>query len=280
MDVALPVEIRRARIAFAQYVVPFDRAFHLVAPTGLEPAEVVPGRALCALSLVDYIDGDLGAYKELALAVVVRRYGAPARSALQRVGALYRGDIGIYMHRVPVTETVPCVAGVEVWGLPKFVGDMSITRERGAVTGTLHHRGEHVATLRVRAGGGLRVPAAAFDTYTHRDGVLRSFSSRLGGAGAGFRPGGARLEVGTRHPMALELRALGLPKRALFSGTIDRAFGTFDGPVVVRSAKPGRTDRRSVWSCCEAEGRARRESAGDRGKGCAAEGGAIRKPHG
>jgi hypothetical protein len=54
----------------------------------------------------------------------------------------------------------------------------------------------------------------------------------MSGEGVGFRFGGARLELGT-HPIAEELRSLGLPKRPLFSTTIARMSGKFFAPEAV-----------------------------------------------
>ena len=50
--VSLPVEVRRAAQWGVQYLVSADAAQRLVAPTGLEVAGPVPGRALVALSLI------------------------------------------------------------------------------------------------------------------------------------------------------------------------------------------------------------------------------------
>jgi hypothetical protein len=180
--------------------------------------------------MVDYIDGDLGTYGETAIAIAVRPRGAPPRSRFGRMRELFGGGFGVYMYSVPVTEEWPCRAGIEIWGLPKFVGDTSFHVAGRSVTGTLRHDGELVVSMSVRGGGNLRFPAATFPTYTTGAGRLLSFESSLGGAGARFRPGGVRLEVGTAHPLALELRAMGLPRRALMSGYIERAHGDFGPP--------------------------------------------------
>ena len=48
----------------------------------------------------------------------------------------------------------------------------------------------------------------------------------MSGAGVGARLGGGRVELGT-HPLAHELRTLGLPKKALFSTFVARMTGAF-----------------------------------------------------
>jgi hypothetical protein len=233
--ISLPVEVRSAKVAFANYLVSVDDAYRFVADSGLQLTEVLPGRALCALSVVDYVDGDLGSYGEVALAFVVRPYGAPPVATTRaRLGELLRGDVGIYMHSVPVTEEFPRASGVQIWGLPKYTAEISLTASKSRAIGTMKHEGEHVVTLTVRGPGRLRFPRVTFDTYTHRDGVLRVFPSCLGGRRAGARLGGAAVDVGHRHPMALDIRALGLHrKRAVASGFVEHCSGSFDDPMIL-----------------------------------------------
>ena len=233
--VSLPVEVRSAKIAFANYMVSIDDAYRFVAASGLQPCEVLPGRGLCAISIVDYVDGDLGRYCEVALAFIVRQYGArPLSSARARLAELVRGDIAVYMHAVPVTEELARSAGVQIWGLPKSIANISLTASRRRVIGAMDHDGEHVLTLTVRGPGRLRFPAATFDTYTYRDGVLRVFPASMDGRRAGLRLGGAALEVGHRHPLALDIRSLGLhEKRAIASGFIEHSTGSFDAPMIL-----------------------------------------------
>jgi hypothetical protein len=52
----------------------------------------------------------------------------------------------------------------------------------------------------------------------------------MSGERVGFRRGGARIELGD-HPIAHELRSLGLPKKPLFSTAIGRMRGRFEAPT-------------------------------------------------
>ena len=69
-------------------------------------------------------------------------------------------------------------------------------------------------------------------SYALKDGVLYRTPSTMSGEGVGFRFSGARLELGD-HPIADELRSLGLPKKPLFSTTIARMSGSFDAPETI-----------------------------------------------
>ena len=133
------------------------------------------------VNFLDYVDGDLGTYGETAIAIAVRPHGAPPTSRFGRMRELFTGGFGVYMHAVPVTEEWPCRAGIEIWGIPKFVGDTSFHVAGKSVTGTLRHDDQMVVSMSVRGGGGMRFPAATFETYTTAAGHLIRFDSSLGG---------------------------------------------------------------------------------------------------
>ena len=114
-------------------------------------------------------------------------------------------------------------------------------RRAGPGTGTtvrLVDDGVHVLTLTVAAGGRLRLPSQAPPSYSFRDGVLRRTTWTTSAEGIGGRPGGATLVLGD-HPMADELRSLGLPKRALFSSSAAQMRASFGGAEVVGPTAAG-----------------------------------------
>jgi hypothetical protein len=207
--VSIPVVVRRARSWFASFAVPVASAGRLIECSGLVPATPLPGRAFCSLAFVDYEDGDLDPYHEVAVAILVCEPGTTGRK-----------PAGAFIHQLPVDQSFTCEAGRTMWGFPKFIADIDIKAgERGAGACTLIHDGERVLTLRI--GAGLPVPSrgTALDAFSYADGVLRRTRWSLHGSGSRMRPGGARLELGD-HPIARELRTLGLPRHALMSGTL------------------------------------------------------------
>lgn len=221
-EVAFPVEIRDARTWMASFLVPLRPAAELIAYSGLEPATVAPGRGLLSLACVRYADGDLGRYHELAVALIVRRPGARRRT-----------EVGAFIHRLPVDQPFTCEAGRVMWGFPKFMADIAIEEGPGGrATCTLTHEGEHVLTL--TAGSGIPSPAGgvALDAYSWLDGTLRRTAWSLRPSGSRLRPGGARLTLGA-HPVSEELRRLGLPRRALTSGSVHRVRMSFLAPEVL-----------------------------------------------
>jgi Acetoacetate decarboxylase (ADC) len=241
--IGLPVEVRRAAQWGVQYLVPAAAAQRIVGPTGLEVTGPVPGRALMALAVCRYDDTDLDPYHEVAVSFVVRPHDVARNpSAAQRTREFFSGAIGAYIHRLPVDREFSCAAGRDIWGFPKWVATIDIDEPAAGParsgTGTsvrLVDDGVHVLSLTVAAGGRLRLPSNAPPSYSFRDGVLRRTTWTTSAEGVGGRPGGATLVLGD-HPMADELRSLGLPKRALFSSSAARMRASFDGAEVVTAA--------------------------------------------
>lgn len=243
--VALPVQVRRAAQWGVQYLVPSAAAQRIVEPTGLEVTGPVPGRALLALAVCRYDDTDLDDYHEVAVSFVVRPHDAPPLgSSAQRTREFFSGAVGAYIHRLPVDQEFTRAAGRDIWGFPKWVTSIDIDEpapDRGsggrarAGTGTtvrLVDDGTHVLTLTVAAGGRLHLPSQAPPSYSFADGVLRRTTWTTSSEGTAGRVGGASLVLGD-HPMANELRALGLPKRALFSSSAAQMRASFGGAEIV-----------------------------------------------
>ncbi|HEX2737389.1 MAG TPA: acetoacetate decarboxylase family protein, partial [Acidimicrobiia bacterium] len=205
------------------FVVDAAAAQSLIDYSGLQVAQPLSSRALVSLGFVRYFDSDLGPYHEFAVAVLVRPPGGHGRRS--KVA-------GSFIHQLPVNQAFTLEVGRTVWGFPKWMADIAI-ETRGRVTWcTLRHEGELVLTLSLSRG--VRVPfkGSSVDAYSCLDGVTRRTPWTIDGSGTRMRPGGATLALGD-HPMAKELRALGLPKPAITSGSIDTMRATFDAAEVV-----------------------------------------------
>lgn len=225
-----PIEVRDADSWAAQFFVGAKAAQRIVDPTGLEVAQPLPGRAVVNIAVVDYRDTDLDAYHELAIAFLVRPHDAVGGTALERTREFFTGRIGVYIHQLPVTQGFTLEAGQRIWGYPKFMSQIDITRAGGYVACTLVAGGVHVLTLQLKEGGPIPLPQQSLATYSLRDHVLRRTEWEQD-AKIEARLGGARLQLGP-HPIADELRTLNLPKRALMTSTMRGMHARF-GPAEV-----------------------------------------------
>lgn len=232
-----PVEVRRATSWSAQFLVPAGPTRRLLDGTGLEPAEPVPGRALLALAAVAYEDTDLDAYHEVAVSFLVRHPGTPRGSALGRAAEVARRQVGVYIRHLPVDQTFTLEAGRRIWGYPKTLARIDIDGDGSATSVRLEQDGVHVLTLGLRGGGRLALPVPALPTYTATDGVLRRTEWETSGDGVTGRVGGATVALGD-HPIADELRAVGLPRRAVTTGSVRHVRARFS-PAVELGPCPG-----------------------------------------
>ncbi len=225
-EVRLPVEVRDATAAVAFYLVPASAAQKLIEHTGLRIARMLPGRTFCTIGTMDYKEGDLGRYHEIAVTFFVHERGARTVPFIGPILGQLRGSLGAYIHQLPVDGEFTCEAGQTIWGFPKFMTEIALSTEGDEQTSVLTADGQHVLTHTVRTGGSRAFENRAQTSYSHRDGVLYKTPSLMSGAGVGARLGGAKLELGT-HPLANELRTLGLPSRAIFSTFVSKMSGTF-----------------------------------------------------
>jgi hypothetical protein len=230
-EVRLPVVVRDASSGAATYAVAAAAVRRLLPGNALEPVEVWPGTALCSLAVIQYRDNDLGDYNEVSIAFFVRERSAPR--GIPYVGAVtdfLRGRVATYIHHLPVDQGFTCEAGRTIWGFPKTVERIDFSTVPERATCALYMDGAHVLTLAVPRGGARRLPDSVMTTYSFIDGVPHKTAFSSGGEGVGFRLGGAQLTLGT-HPIADELRSLGLPKRALMTMWMERMHGRFEAAV-------------------------------------------------
>jgi Acetoacetate decarboxylase (ADC) len=228
-DVAIPVEVRDAGAHTASFLVPAPAAQDLIDYSGLEVAEPLPGRAVCTLAFMRYLDSDLGPYHEFAVAFLVRHKGMEPASKFTKSAEVARGFLGAFIHQLPVNQEFTLEAGRDIWGFPKFLADIDLDLTGRVARCSLHHDGDFVLSLSIRPGVTMPARGSSVDAYSLADGVLRRTAWSMEPRGVRGRPGGAVLWLGD-HPMAKELRGLGLPRRAAFSSAIDHVRMRFQAP--------------------------------------------------
>lgn len=225
----LPVCVRDAVQMTALFLVPSAPARALLGDSRLRVAEILPGRAVCVIAAVEYLDNDLGSYNEVAISLLVERANEASWPVVGPLLKLVRGGLGAYIHRLPVTTAFSRDAGRDIWGFPKTVDDIIFRDDGGRRTCTLRVDGAHVLDLTIPRGGTRSMPRMPQDAYAVRDGVLFHTPSTMWGDGVAFRLGGAELTLGP-HRWADELRSMGLPKSALMTTTVEHMHAEFGPP--------------------------------------------------
>lgn len=226
--VQLPILYRRTRNLNAFFMLPTERVQAALAQAGaaaLSPGCQWRGRSLMALACYDYLDTSIGPYREIGLAVPVVPPGVRAglRHWLQSLADVDKPSrqLGYHVLHLPVDTEAACAAGREIWGLPKFVAPITCEAPRhGArsdVDIVLHapdatgQRAQTILRLEGSLGAGLPGPSVSPLLYSQHEGRwLRTPVRVRGGGQAHVRPA-LQLRIGaSEHPMAQQLRQLGL----------------------------------------------------------------------
>ena len=212
----MPVRVRKADVHTAMFSVDAEAAQRLIDYSGLQVCLHRAGRAVVNLMLARYIDGDLGQYHEFGTCVMVNPPGLQARG-LRALGAA-----AAFIQHLPVDQSFTLEAGRTIWGFPKIMADFTV-RDGRSFGFDVSAEGSHIAGIDF--GRGLPVPSTftsrpqVLKTFTYADGTTREVPWEMKVSGLRGRIGGATLRLG-EHPYAKELASLGLPRRAMVSGSV------------------------------------------------------------
>jgi hypothetical protein len=215
----MPVRVRKATQHMAMFSVDADAAQRMIDYSGLQVCRYRPRRAVAVLMLMHYTDSDLGQYYEYGTNIMVNPPGSNASGlrALQSAGA--------FIHHLPVDQPFTLEAGRSIWGYPKVMADFAI-RDGKNFGFDVTIDGQFAVGMDFRPG--LPVPSKPqeYPTYSHLDGITRVTTGQMTTTGMRYRPWGVTVRLGD-HPYAHELAALGLPKRAMLSGSAANVDMTF-----------------------------------------------------
>ncbi|OKH82835.1 acetoacetate decarboxylase [Mycobacterium sp. ST-F2] len=217
----MPVRVRKATQHMAMFSVDADAAQRMIDYSGLQVCQYRPRRAVAVLTLMHFVDGDLGQYHEYSTNVMVNPPGSNASGlrALQSAGA--------FVHHMPVDQAFTLEAGRNIWGYPKVMADFNLRGGKNfGFDVTID--GQFAVGMDFRPGFPVPAPSKPQQspTYSHLDGITRETAGVWLPSGVRYRPGGVTVRLGD-HPYARELAALGLPKRAMLSGSADNVDMTF-----------------------------------------------------
>jgi hypothetical protein len=228
--VTMPCIVRDARSATATWLVSSRAAQALLPGPELEIAEILPGRGLLSIACIDYRDNDLGDYNEVSIAFFVRKRGE--RKGVRYLGAvadMMRGLLPTHIIHLPVNQSFTCEAGQTIWGFPKTVDEIDFDTGGDRARCVWNQDGQNVLKLSLPIGGNRDFPEQTLSTYSYIDGLLYKTPFVSSAKELGIRMRGAEIELGA-HPIADELRSLGLPKPALMSMWLGKMKGRFEAP--------------------------------------------------
>jgi hypothetical protein len=226
-EITIPVEVRSAKMVAAQFLVDADAGQRVIDYSGLRIARPFGNKAMLALSGVAYADNDLGPYHEFAIAFVVEPHDARPGDK-----ASFKNPTTL-IHRLPVNQEFTCAVGKGLWGFPKRVCEIEY-HDRGRRTECVVSENGALALALEVSRGLVPLPSSEMEmqAYSWDEGVLRRTPWITRNKRAMARPGGATVALGD-HPMADDLRSLGLPSRALMTTSVGLMSATFGEPEVI-----------------------------------------------
>jgi hypothetical protein len=235
------VIVAEASMLMNAYLVDAAVAQDMIKDSGFRVIELFPGKAILQLLFVDYRKNELGDYNEGAIIFPVLTPGErkpfPFFGTLKRMAS---GEVGNFVYRMPVDQEFTTHAGRYIWGFPKWVSRVDIEFGNARASGSFIDEGELVYSFSAKAGGKTVSKEQRAASLAIRDGKAWKTYGTNTGSGLTFALGGEMPTIGDSHPLALELRALGLPKKPLFSVSIKNAAMSFAGPESVEIGQPFR----------------------------------------
>lgn len=232
-DIHMPVKVGSASMLMQAYLVDAKIVSDILRGTGYRPIVIWPGKALLQLLAVDYRENDLGDYNEGAIIFPVVTPGQKFLPLLGAWLALATGKACNYVYRMPVNQAFTTHAGRFIWGFPKWPTQMDFEFNDKIATGCFIDKGKLVYKIQAATGGSMSMKDQKSPSVTVRNGKAYKIYGISSGSGVTFKIRGTAPEVGNEHPLALELRQLGLPKKPLFSVAAQDIKMDFNGPETV-----------------------------------------------
>jgi hypothetical protein len=238
-EISFPVVVADAAMLLNGFLVDSKAAQAMIQDSGFTVVELFPGKAILQLLAVDYRKNDLGDYNEAAIIFPVLTPGEkkpfPFFGALS---AMAKGSMGNFVYRMPVDQEFTTHAGRYIWGFPKWVSCIDIEFGESTARGTFIDEEELVFSISAKTGGKTISKQQRAASLAIRDGRAWKTFGTSTGSGLTFSLSGIRPKIGDNHPLAKELRALGLPKKPMFTVSMKSTAMNFEGPESVLIGEP------------------------------------------
>jgi hypothetical protein len=206
----------------------------MIAGSGFRVVELFPGKAMLQLLCVDYRVNPLGNYNEGAILFPVLTPGEKKPfPVLGTLKSMARNSLGSYVYRMPVDQEFTTHGGRFIWGFPKWSTQVNFEFGDRRASGSFVDEGKLVYRIAAKTGGKAQVKELRAPSLAIRDGRAWKTYGTSSGTGVTFSLGGEMPEIGDSHPLALELRSLGLPKKPAFTIAMKNTRMSFGGPEVV-----------------------------------------------
>ena len=211
-----PAHYRDSSFLGAVYSVGTRQVRPLLPDPSLHPVEIVPGRALAAVSAFEMRDTDIDPYNEFVVVFLVShgRRPLPMVHALQHAT---RGVFDVFVWYISVNTEIAQYGGRQLFGYPKSLTNISFREDAKGVGCSVDDDDGRVLSFSGRRIPSRKRQAVRVRTFSQKNGHLLAsnmFWEYLE-HGVSFRPSAARLDLNTAHPVGRELASIGLSRNPL-----------------------------------------------------------------
>lgn len=182
----------------------------------LKPATIAPGVSTVAVIGFEFMT-DIGPVNEVCIAVPLRDGLPPIPLAALASGAV-RGTMPSWIWHLPVSTAICNVHGRQIWGFPKIHAQIDVTEDAGQRKTYLAEGDTPILSLTGPALHGSKSLTLPFVNYLWQDNShvqVADHEFRLTDVGFDLRPGAARLELHSDHPIARDLDDVLISRKAL-----------------------------------------------------------------
>lgn len=194
-------------------------------PNPLNPISFL-GTSLLTIGGMEYKEMNIGPYNEIVVMLPVRYTGPMPPQAFSRIGL---DRIGLYVMIISVTTQIALDAGLDIWGYPKFLSDITFQDQGELRACRWEAEGQEILSFAVEKEG-ITIPfdRKLIDFSVRGNEILKNalrgqFQMRISS--------GKNVQISFgKHPVGQKLAGLIETRRALTGGYAEHGMGVLDVP--------------------------------------------------
>jgi hypothetical protein len=213
--VELPIRYLDFSAMIGGFTARADKLQGLLPSKRLKPALFTPGKGVIAFSAFEYRElVDIPKYNEFAISIPVLYEPSVNIPGLPLLAPQWFKTYGLYVHHLPVTTVLARDGGIEIWGFPKFLAEITFEEMGESLRCRVRAEGKDIITLEGEKLA-TKPQSTEWPTYSVKgDELLKTRTQVQGEMGVSALRGGVTYTLGD-HPIADELRSLDISDKAV-----------------------------------------------------------------
>jgi hypothetical protein len=227
----MPVYCRNCPALFAVFPINADKARKLIPGNEIHPFRLW-NKGLLILTVIDYLDTNIGRYIEFSVGIACTRGPRPAPRLLPGLFLDHYGT-GQWVFDLPVSTEISVKGGKGIWGMPKHQANLNYIIGDDVVSSQYDQGGMFAVKIEVQKpkSSWLPVSMAAANYCAFRGLLMKSSLNFKGKLGFQlFKKGSAKLILGD-HPRVQPLKDLEIDPEPIFAGFVPAATGVLDDHI-------------------------------------------------